>query len=162
MHLFLKVRVLLFSCILISLTKAADEPKFKCPENSPYFYPCTCEGGGENGIFIKCQNTNIASIALGLSNVRLPIQQLHLYRCNMKRLYGQVFSAVPVHDLLIEDTPITTIEKGVLEPLAQVLKALRIIRANLDPGLPYEAIKELKKLEVRYFNQFNTLVREII
>lgn len=130
---------------------ANDESKLKCPKNAPYFYPCTCEGGGENGIFIKCENSNLASISLGLGNTRLPIEELRLYKCHIRRLQGPLFRSLVLHRLVIEDTPISEMDGDVFKNVAESLKELIILRAPLD-GVPTAALAPLKKLEVSHFS----------
>jgi len=75
---------------------SGQQGKYQCPRSTAYLHPCTCEGSGSEGIFMRCENTNLASIALGLANVRLPIEELLLYRCNVRRLFGDVFNSVQI------------------------------------------------------------------
>lgn len=79
---------------LASLVKGQE--KYPCPSNKEYFYPCVCEKGGSVGIFMKCENTNLASMAVGLANVRVPIEELVLFRCNIEKLFGDVFKTVQI------------------------------------------------------------------
>ena len=32
-------------------------------------YPCNCSGSGDDGVNVKCNNTNIASLSVGLRQV---------------------------------------------------------------------------------------------
>ncbi|XP_063596963.1 chaoptin-like [Penaeus indicus] len=131
----------------ISWSASADEEgKLKCPKNSPYFYPCTCEGGGDKGIFIRCENSNLASISVGLGNSRLPIEELHIYKCNIKKLQGPLFRSLVLHRLVIEDTPISEIDGEVFKNVAASLTELIILRAPLE-GVPTAALAPLKNLE---------------
>lgn len=132
---------------------SGNDPKFTCPENTPYFYPCLCKGGGQEGIFITCENTNLASIALGLANIRLPIEELRLYKCNMKRLYGDVFKGILLRRLVIEDTPLEEVEEGVFNGVQNTLKGLHFLRAPLT-AIPKPALQPLKQLEVIYILLF--------
>lgn len=100
---FLKQWWLVILLSAINLTTVNGEVKYKCPSNSAYFYPCICIRGGEEGIFMNCENTNLASIAVGLANVRIPIEELRLYRCNIKKLFGNVFHSVQIK-VSIENT----------------------------------------------------------
>lgn len=126
---------------------AEEEAKFTCPPTSKFFFPCNCTGGGEKGLFLRCENTNLASIAVGLANVRLPIEELRLYKCNIKRLYGDVFRSVLLINLVLEDTPVEEVEEGVFTPVADTLTVLRIHRAALQ-SLPTKAFEPLKNLKV--------------
>lgn len=139
----LSVTVLL---VVFGVGTAAGEVKFTCPPTSKYFFPCNCTGGGEKGLFIRCDNTNLASIAVGLANVRLPIEELRLYKCHIKRLYGDVFRSVLLLNLVLEDTPVEEVEEGVFTPVAETLTVLRFHRAPLQ-RLPVPAFKPLKNLK---------------
>ena len=49
-------------------------PKYDCPKRP--LYPCQCIKGSEDGVYIKCNNTNIASLAVGLRQIRTLIHTL--------------------------------------------------------------------------------------
>ncbi len=82
-------------------------PRYQCPPRP--LFPCECLGGGENGIDLVCTNTNLASLAVGLRQVRTLIHTLRITNCNMEKLYGSVFHLLSVKKLYIEDTPIKVI-----------------------------------------------------
>lgn len=47
--------------------------------------PCVCYKGTDTGLTIRCENTNIASLAVALTNLasfKMPIDELTLERCN--------------------------------------------------------------------------------
>lgn len=44
-------------------------PKFPCPPQANFLYPCKCTRGTDTGISIFCNNTNLASLSIALSNV---------------------------------------------------------------------------------------------
>lgn len=61
-------------------------PKYTCPKDVAYFYPCTCLQGSDEGLYVKCENTNLASLSLAFVNfgdLTAPIEELTLYRCNI-------------------------------------------------------------------------------
>lgn len=128
-------------------TATAEGPKFKCPTVAPFYFPCTCEHGGDEGLFLRCENTNLASVAVGLANVRLPIQELRLYKCHIKKLHGDVFRSLLLKTLVLEDTPVSEVDDGVFKSVANSLTGLHILRAPLQQ-LPKNAISSLKNLEV--------------
>lgn len=130
---------------------ADDENGLKCPKNAPYFFPCTCEGGGEKGIFMRCENSNLASISLGLGNTRLPIEELHIYKCHIRKLKGPLFRSLVLHRLIIEDTPVAEIDEHVFKSVAASLTELFILRAPLE-GVPTAALAPLRNLEVSHFS----------
>ncbi|KAG7166922.1 toll-like receptor Toll6-like 3 [Homarus americanus] len=139
---------------LFYVVTAEEETKFKCPTSAKYFFPCFCTRGGENGIFLRCENTNLASVAVGLANVRLPIEELHLYKCNFKKLYGDVFRSLLLHKVVLEDTPVSEVNGDVFEPVADILTGLHFIRAPLQ-DLPEAALRPLKNLKVLEINGAN-------
>lgn len=65
-------------------------PQYRCPDNKILLYPCTCVKETDVGIYIRCENTNLASISVGLNNLatfRLPIEELTLYKCHISKYF---------------------------------------------------------------------------
>ncbi len=58
---------------------------------------------------MRCNNTNIASLAVGLKQVRTLIHTLPIENCNMAKVYGDLFQMLTVRILEIHDTPIKDI-----------------------------------------------------
>lgn len=61
-------------------------PAFQCPANQFSIYPCNCTSGGERGLQIECENTNLASLSVGLINVGnldTRVEKLLITRCNI-------------------------------------------------------------------------------
>lgn len=61
-------------------------PRFRCPKEAIYIYPCTCLRGSDRGLYVRCENTNLASLSLAfvnLGNEGMPIEELVLHRCNI-------------------------------------------------------------------------------
>lgn len=61
-------------------------PRFRCPREVKYIYPCVCLRGSDRGLYIHCENTNLASLSLAFSNLGnegMPIEELVLYKCNI-------------------------------------------------------------------------------
>ena len=79
----------------------------QCPDRP--LFPCVCLKGGEDGVDLECSNTNLASLALGLRQVRTLVNRLRISNCNMEKIYGGVFKLLSVKKLTIEDTPIKDI-----------------------------------------------------
>ena len=82
-------------------------PKYDCPKRN--LYPCRCLKGSEEGVYITCNNTNIASLAVGLRHVRTLIHTLTIEDCNIEKIYGDIFHLLTVRVLSIKDTPIKDI-----------------------------------------------------
>ena len=112
----------LFACLLvfgsIAPQKARGQwvdppPKYDCPKRP--LYPCQCIRGSEEGVFIKCNNTNIASLAVGLRQIRTLIHTLTIDNCNMEKIYGDLFQLLTVKILEIKDTPIKDISENTFD-----------------------------------------------
>lgn len=70
-------------------------PKYRCPKEPLLIHPCQCVKETDNGVYVKCENTNIASISVGLNNLAtflLPIEELTINRCKMST-YGHCYIA---------------------------------------------------------------------
>lgn len=100
--------VLVFLCCNLSLGQWVDPPpKYECPARP--LYPCQCLRGSDVGVYIKCNNTNIASLSVGLRQVRTLVHTLTIENCNIEKLYGNLFQLLTVKILEIKDTPIKDI-----------------------------------------------------
>uniref|UniRef100_A0A182U5X7 Uncharacterized protein n=1 Tax=Anopheles melas TaxID=34690 RepID=A0A182U5X7_9DIPT len=65
-------------------------PKYKCPEKAKLIYPCICTQGTDDGIFIQCENSNLASLSvafINLASMNVPIVQLRLQRCKISKYW---------------------------------------------------------------------------
>lgn len=61
-------------------------PRFRCPKDAIYIYPCACLRGSDRGLYVRCENTNLASLSLAFANLGnegMPIEELVLYKCNI-------------------------------------------------------------------------------
>jgi len=50
---------------------------------SKALYPCECVKGSDNGLYIRCENTNLATLSVALQNLAsfgMPIEELTIYR----------------------------------------------------------------------------------
>ena len=80
-------------------------PDFTCPEFG--VFPCNCTAESDAGIAILCENTNLASMAVGLKQAdNVKIANLTILNCNIERLYGDIFRSNQIVKIIIEDTPI--------------------------------------------------------
>ena len=94
-------------CVHVNGQWIDQPPKYDCPKDSRALYPCNCTQGSDDGVYIECSNTNIASLAVGLSQVKTKIHTLIISNCNMEKLYGDIFQKpFTIKILKIEDTPI--------------------------------------------------------
>lgn len=63
-------------------------PAYPCPKDTDrqLLYPCTCQQGTDDGLFIKCENTGLAIMSVGLGNIAglgLPIERLEIRECKI-------------------------------------------------------------------------------
>lgn len=76
---------------LLSYTNAEyipPGPVYPCPTDSTttLLYPCVCERGSDTGLYIKCENTGLAVLSVGLGNIAglgLPVERLLLKECKI-------------------------------------------------------------------------------
>ncbi|XP_049538481.1 protein artichoke [Anopheles darlingi] len=125
-------------------------PKYKCPEKPKLFYPCVCTHGTDDGIFIQCENSNLASLSvafINLASTNVPIEKLHLKRCKIKNLFGTLLHKLPVKHLHIIDTPLVTIADHAFYGINDTLQELHIVHSEMTE-FPSDALKILGLLKV--------------
>ncbi|XP_066596198.1 protein artichoke [Prorops nasuta] len=125
-------------------------PRFQCPKESIYIYPCTCLRGSDNGLYIHCENTNLASLSLAFANLGnegLPIEELILYKCNIERFYGPALYPLDVRVLKFIDTPLRLIEEHSFLGVNRTLQELHVENSNLEK-FPKEALQVLGNLSL--------------
>lgn len=69
-------------------------PRYRCPEQHQLLYPCKCTSETDDGITVWCENSNIASLSIGLNNLatfKLPIEELTLKKCKFGKQLVLVF-----------------------------------------------------------------------
>lgn len=65
-------------------------PRYQCPKIRAKLYPCECVQSGDRGVTIVCENTNLASLSVGLKNFgneNIPVEKLYLSKCNIGNAY---------------------------------------------------------------------------
>ena len=78
--------LLLTLCTHIRSEYIPPGPRYQCPKNKAQLYPCLCAKPGERGVTIVCENTNLASLSVGLKNFaneNLLIEKLYFSKCNI-------------------------------------------------------------------------------
>lgn len=61
-------------------------PRYPCPERQNLLHPCICVQGSDKGLYVKCENANLASLSIGLINLShesAPIEELILHKCHI-------------------------------------------------------------------------------
>ncbi|CAG9858326.1 unnamed protein product [Phyllotreta striolata] len=123
-------------------------PKYRCPKDKLLLHPCTCDIESDNGIYVSCNNTNLASMSIGLNNLAtfdLPIEKLTIYKCSIGRLFGSLLYKLNLRVLLIEDTPIETIDEHTFLGVNNTLSELYLRNTSLKE-FPTSAFKILGSL----------------
>jgi len=118
-------------------------PAYTCPET--IIHPCSCVGESDDGIDVVCDNTNLASMAVGLSQVKIKVRDLNITNCNIERLYGDVFRHLDVQNILIKDTPLAEIQDDSFLVMGEKVSSLRIINSRLRT-FPGHAIRNLTNI----------------
>ncbi|XP_050669164.1 chaoptin [Leptidea sinapis] len=125
-------------------------PAYTCPKEteSHLLFPCICEKGTDNGLFIKCSNTGLAVMSVGLGNLAglgLPIERLMLQECKISHLSGPLLHRSTVRILAIFDTPIRSIDEHAFAGVNRTLQELYMRNTKLEE-FPKDAFKILGNL----------------
>ncbi|UYV71104.1 hypothetical protein LAZ67_8001720 [Cordylochernes scorpioides] len=128
-----------------------------CPQDQFYLYPCSCSGGGTQGVQIECKEANLAMLAVGLRNARsLTLQSLYIHHIQLAKLFGEVLHEHESKKLSITHSGIKTIEKGTLQSFNNSLTEL-ILDHNELTTVPIPALSPLTEIEVLSFS-YNKIV----
>ncbi|XP_058806649.1 chaoptin [Phymastichus coffea] len=125
-------------------------PKFTCPSEAAYLHPCMCVRGGDQGLYVECENANLASLSLAflnLGNEEMPIEELTIYKCKIARYYGPALYSLSVRVLKFIDTPLKFIEEHSFLGVNRTLQELHVIGGSLEK-FPKEALQILGNLSV--------------
>ncbi|XP_055613623.1 insulin-like growth factor-binding protein complex acid labile subunit, partial [Uranotaenia lowii] len=125
-------------------------PKYTCPEKVKLFYPCVCTRGTDDGLFISCENSNLASLSvafINLANLNVPIEELHLRRCKIRNLFGTLLHKLSVKRLYVAETPLASISDHVFYGINDTLQELHLEGSELT-SFPSGAFKILGMLKV--------------
>ncbi|CAD1469924.1 unnamed protein product [Heterotrigona itama] len=125
-------------------------PRFRCPKEPKYIYPCACVRGSDRGLYVRCENTNLASLSLAFSNLGnegMPIEELVLYKCNIGRFYGPALYPLDVRVLRFIDTPLRLIEEHSFLGVNRTLQELYVINSSLEK-FPRQALQILGNLSI--------------
>ncbi|XP_076160334.1 insulin like growth factor binding protein acid labile subunit convoluted [Ptiloglossa arizonensis] len=125
-------------------------PRFRCPRETKYIFPCVCLRGSDRGLYVRCENTNLASLSLAFSNLGnegMPIEELVLYKCNIARFYGPALYSLDVRVLRFVDTPLRLIEEHSFLGVNRTLQELYVTNSALEK-FPREALQILGNLSI--------------
>ncbi|XP_055919385.1 chaoptin [Eupeodes corollae] len=142
-----------------------EEPKYKCPERAQLIYPCYCEKGSDDGISVRCENVNLATLSVALQNLGALsplIFELTIYKGKIARLYGPLFAKINARKLIFNEVALESIEEHTFHGLNKTLEELHIINSKIE-RFPAEAVGILSKLTVLNIHGHNieTLNKDI-
>lgn len=69
-------------------------PKYRCPKlgslSELALHPCRCVGDSDNGLALHCENSNLATLSVGISNIaslgNVVVDNLTISSCNIGKL----------------------------------------------------------------------------
>ncbi|XP_048523505.1 protein artichoke [Dendroctonus ponderosae] len=125
-------------------------PLYRCPKEKLLLHPCSCDVESDQGLWISCNNTNIASMSLALNNLatfELPIETLTIKSCHIARLFGSLLYKLKLRVLRIEETPLEIIDEFSFLGVNNTLNELHIVNSSLLE-LPLAAFKILGNITV--------------
>ncbi|XP_075166758.1 insulin like growth factor binding protein acid labile subunit convoluted [Haematobia irritans] len=171
--IFTKVLLLVIplALILLSITHRGNseyvygEPKYKCPSRPKLIYPCECYNNTDIGIYVRCDNTNLATLSVAMQNLaalELPIEELTINKGHFQRLYGPLFSKTQVRKLTIMDTPLSSLDDYVFFGINKTMEELYIYNtslSNISP-LSFGVLGKLTHLEIDGHN-FTSLSKNL-
>jgi hypothetical protein len=80
--------VLVLVATLLQAAYVPPGPLYQCPEKPLLLFPCQCEAGGDNGLIIRCENSNLASLSVGMANLatlNAPVERLTISKCHIRQ-----------------------------------------------------------------------------
>lgn len=144
----LTLGLLCISPLVLSSKVWVAPPAFPCPE-FPLF-PCICTRGSDEGVDVVCENTNLASMAVGLRQAQVKIENLTLSNCNVEKLYGDMLRTLNVTRLIVKDTPVRSIENDTFIGVGPSIEDLQLINTRLQslPLASLQLLPNLKKIKI--------------
>ncbi|XP_041981514.1 chaoptin [Aricia agestis] len=127
-------------------------PAYPCPKETEnqLLYPCICVKGTDAGLYIRCENTGLAVLSVGLGNIAgmgLPIERLELNECKISHFFGPLLHRSSVRVLHITNTPIKSIDAYAFAGVNRTLQELYLSDTRITE-FPSEAFKILGNLSV--------------
>ncbi|CAB3223097.1 unnamed protein product [Arctia plantaginis] len=127
-------------------------PAYPCPKDASttLLYPCVCQRGSDTGLYIRCDNTGLAVLSVGLGNIAglgLPIERLHLRECKITKLFGSLFHRSIIRVMEIEDTPIKEIDEYAFAGVNRTLQELYFKNTKIRE-FPAAAFKMLGNVSI--------------
>ncbi|XP_045457694.1 chaoptin [Melitaea cinxia] len=127
-------------------------PVYPCPKetDNALLFPCICQKGTDEGLHIKCENTGLAVMSVGLGNIAslgLPIERLEIKECKISHLFGPLLHRSTVRTLHIIDTPIKSIDEYAFAGVNRTLQEIYMVNTKISQ-FPKEAVKILGNLTI--------------
>ncbi|XP_069692523.1 chaoptin-like isoform X1 [Periplaneta americana] len=144
----MKMLLLLLVPTLVLSGYVPPGPLYRCPDKPLLLYPCECVSGSDVGLNVLCENSNLASLSVGLANLAsldTPVERLVLSKCHFRRLYGSLLYPLHARVLEIRDTPLQRVEEHSLLGVNRTLQELHLLRTELQE-FPARALHVLGNL----------------
>lgn len=127
-------------------------PAYACPKASDklLIHPCVCEKGSDSGLYIRCENTGLAILGVGLGNLAglgLPIEKLEIREGRFTHLFGPLLHRSTVRVIHIVDTPVRTIDVYAFAGVNRTLQELKFFNTEMLE-FPKDAFKMLGNLSI--------------
>ncbi|CAH2237876.1 jg4888 [Pararge aegeria aegeria] len=127
-------------------------PAYPCPKktDNQLLFPCVCEKGTDAGLYVRCENTGLAVMSVGIGNIAgmgLPIERLLLKECKISHLFGPLLHRSTVRTLHIIDTPIKSIDEYAFAGVNRTLQEIYLYNTRINE-FPKEAFKILGNLTI--------------
>ncbi|CAG9794150.1 unnamed protein product [Diatraea saccharalis] len=127
-------------------------PAYVCPKNTDklLIHPCVCEKGSDAGLYVRCENTGLAIMSVGLGNLAglgLPVEKLEIREGRFSHMHGALLHRSTIRVLHIIDTPIRTIDVYAFAGVNRTLQELRFFNTDMYE-FPKEAFKILGNLSI--------------
>ncbi|KAI5638062.1 leucine rich repeat domain-containing protein [Phthorimaea operculella] len=147
-----KIFILLALLSFVNPEYIPEGPLYPCPKptDSSLLYPCVCEKGSDAGLYIRCENSGLATLSVGIGNIAgmgLPVERLSLKECKITNLFGPLFHRSTIRVLHIEDTPIKSIDQYAFAGVNRTLQELYMVNTRINE-FPKEAFKILGNLSI--------------
>ncbi|XP_060534843.1 toll-like receptor Tollo isoform X1 [Cylas formicarius] len=146
-----------FTAVILTIYATAEYippgPLYRCPNEPLLLHPCTCDAETDQGLYVSCNNTNLASMGVALNNLatfELPVERLILNGCHMARLFGGLLHKLKLRTLLIENTPIETIDRYSFLGVNDTLNELHLVNSSLTefPSMAFKILGNLTVLNI--------------
>ncbi|CAH2988165.1 unnamed protein product [Chilo suppressalis] len=152
MHMWMTLFFALATLPCLNMEYIPPGPAYACPKDSDklLIHPCVCEKGSDLGLYVRCENTGLAIMSVGLGNLAglgLPVEKLEIREGRFSHIHGSLLHRSTIRVLHIVDTPVRTIDVYAFAGVNRTLQELRFFNTDMFE-FPKEAFKILGNLSI--------------